>query len=181
MKKEKAVALKVQENELEHLKSNYAKAGKVRAHKKDLSKSQAETELRIATLDGGEIEELVEQMTSLMDQHRVLQQLKTLMDSCILERDLTVKNIETIQENLELYQGALNTSNECTESDEQLKKLLKDYLASMDQQKGEQECLNEKRTEMETELALIESDLSRQLTLRGQYQAEVQVRVSLDC
>ncbi len=105
LRKEKGNALKVEENELEHLKLNYSKAGKVRERKDEINQSMTETERRIAVLDGGEIERLVEQMTSLMDQHRSLQGLKAQLDSNRLEQDMIKKNMDSIKENLELYHG----------------------------------------------------------------------------
>jgi DNA repair protein RAD50 len=105
LRKEKALQLKVQDNELEHLKSNFAKSGRVREHKRTIEQQVSQTELRIAELDGGEIEKLVEQMTSLMDQHREFQGLQAQVESSELEKSHIQKNIETIKENLELYNG----------------------------------------------------------------------------
>jgi hypothetical protein len=105
LRKEKGNALKVEENELEHLKLNYSKAGRVRERKEEIVKSMTETQHRIAVLDGGEIERLVDQMTSLMDQHRSLQSLKAQLDSSRLEQDMVKKNMVSIKENLELYHG----------------------------------------------------------------------------
>lgn len=111
LRKEKGNALKVEENELEHLKLNYSKAGRVRERKEEVVKSMTQTDNRIAVLDGGEIERLVEQMTSLMDQHRSLQSLRAQLDSSRLERDMIKKNMDSIKENLELYHGMRNESS----------------------------------------------------------------------
>lgn len=63
LKKDKTGDLKVQENELLHLKNSFSKSSKVRDTKNQVHSLMIETELRIATLDGGEIEGLVDQMT----------------------------------------------------------------------------------------------------------------------
>jgi DNA repair protein RAD50 len=66
LKKDKTGDLKLQENELLHLKSSFVKSAKVKETKNQIHSLMIETELRIAALDGGEIEGVVESMTGYL-------------------------------------------------------------------------------------------------------------------
>ena len=65
-----------------------------------------------------------------------------------------------------------------TESDEQLQELLRQYLSNIDEQNERQEELDMTRSGVEAELSMIDSDLSKRLTERGQFQAEANVSPS---
>lgn len=102
-----------------------------------------------------------------MDQNQKFQKLMSDQKSISLEKEILVKNLKNLEENLELYQ----------ESEQDLNDLLQDYRKSLQEQKNNQEKLEGQRQDISQDLALLESSLSTHCTLKGTYQAQVDVLI----
>lgn len=100
-----------------------------------------------------------------MDQNQKYQKLMSDQKSISLEKEILVKNLKDLEENLELYH----------ESEEDLNNLLKDYRKSLQDQKNTQDKLESQRRDISQDLAMLESSLSTHCTLKGTYQAQVDV------
>jgi chromosome segregation ATPase len=100
-----------------------------------------------------------------MDQNQKFQKLMSDQKSVCLEKEILVKNLKDLQDNLELYE----------ESEEDLKKLLQDYRKSLLEEKNNQDKLEVQREDISQDLAMLESSLSTHCTLKGTYQAQLDV------
>jgi len=104
-------------------------------------------------------------MKRLMDQNQKYQKLMSNVKSQSLEREILIKNLTDLKENLELYE----------ESEEDLQKLLQDYRKSLQEEKNNQDNLEMQREDVSQDLAMLESSLSTHCTLKGTYKAQLDV------
>jgi DNA repair protein RAD50 len=121
---------------------------------------------RLQQLDGGEIDNLHNEMTQIVDKRREITNIQNRMQQCILEKDMALRNITELSNSIEIL----------NESDEELVAMnsqLSQFIHDQVNQKAKFE--NEKRR-LQHELSNCQKDLSDQYSLKGQYQAEEQAQ-----
>ena len=162
-----SVNIKLEDNNLAHLKDKHSKASRVVDHKNNLKSKITETELRIAELEGGEIESTNEKIENLSDQIRTYNELQGQIKSAMAESDMYTRNITSLTKDLEVFH----------ESDEELKSLLQEHLKSVLNKDAEQKECESHKMDAEEQLATVQAELSEQIRLSGVYQAEANVKL----
>ncbi|KAJ3069579.1 DNA repair protein rad50, partial [Quaeritorhiza haematococci] len=101
-------------------------------------------------------------MEDCIETERKLKDLQSRIEQLTRERELIIRNMESMRESMEVYE----------ESDEQLQELLQSHLRSLGTKNEEVDKLEDEKSRISEELAKVQKDHSRKLTLRGQLQAE---------
>jgi DNA repair protein RAD50 len=121
---------------------------------------------RLQQLDGGEIDNLHNEMTQIVDKRREITNIQNRMEQCILEKDMTLRNIKELSNSIDIL----------NQSDEELSTMnsqLSQFIHDQENQKLKFE--NEKRR-LQQEVSNCQKELSEQFSLKGQYQAEEQAQ-----
>ncbi|KAJ3370046.1 DNA repair protein rad50 [Kappamyces sp. JEL0680] len=162
IRKKTLVEMKANKVELDNLKQNKARAAKFQ---KDLHKMASEINVmsaRIAEIDSGELEQVNAKITDLMDQSTELNRIKNRIDQFTLERDMVMKNAETLAQNTTLLY----------DSDADLQNKLNQFNQSISKQSSDQDKLERRKAEIAQQQSGLQLQISNQLALQGRLEAE---------
>ncbi|KAJ2994360.1 DNA repair protein rad50 [Globomyces sp. JEL0801] len=164
IRKKQAIDIKVDQTQLESDRIDKERAAKLRV---ELSKTETSIEKgqeRINELDGqnGLIHNLENELNSVIERRQEISQLRNRIDQFQLEREMILKNIETLSTNLTIL----------PHTDEDLEKVMKQHHNSIHTQISDQKRLEERKVEITKQEDDLRRQVSEQYTIRGQYQAE---------
>ncbi|KAI8898254.1 hypothetical protein BC833DRAFT_620511 [Globomyces pollinis-pini] len=164
IRKKQAIDIKVDQTQLESDRIDKERAAKLRVELSKTETSIQKGQERINELDGqnGLIQNLENELNSVIERRQEISQLRNRIDQFQLEREMILKNIETLSTNLTIL----------PHTDEDLEKVMKQHHNSIHTQISDQKRLEERKVEITKQEDDLRRQVSEQYTIRGQYQAE---------
>ena len=167
IKKETSASIKEFAAELVHLRTLKDKANRVAD---DLEKTRlqiSQLDDRIEELDGGIIDKVVHDMSTLMEQQQRLSLLVSKRSEYISKHQMLTERIHEISSSVEIY----------NEPDDELQQLLEKYLSSLTFQKDEQDALEANKSRLSEQHETMARNISECYTRRGQLVAENEAHI----
>ncbi|KAJ3245616.1 DNA repair protein rad50 [Chytriomyces hyalinus] len=163
LRKDQTAQIKVDYNELEHLKLNRERADSLSKDREEMEERIAKALARKSELESGEIEVVSSQLRNLEREQQKLQNLYSQIQQHEMKRNMLAASIEEMKAVMEIFE----------DSDEDLKTMLKQYQESVQRESANLYQLEEAVMEATRHISEKESEIGRLLTSKGQMQAEV--------
>ncbi|KAJ3197482.1 DNA repair protein rad50 [Irineochytrium annulatum] len=164
-RKDQTAQIKVDENELHHLRVNKEKADEVARELQILKGRITRGIERKSALEGGEINDVLEKLRGMERELQKYQKVETDLRESQMKKDLIMGNIDEITKSITIYE----------DSDEELMDMLQQYQNSIKNRGAEYSTLDEKNRRLRHDLQTKEKSQNQALTKRGKLQAEEEV------
>ncbi|KAJ3118668.1 DNA repair protein rad50 [Physocladia obscura] len=163
LRKDSTVQIRIGQGELNHLKENKERADILQKELDVLSDRIAVSTERKNELADTEIKSISEKLKLLERERNELHGIHMEINAREIKRNFLMGSLEELKADIEIFE----------ETDEELASMLKQYETSVEMQQNELIELNEIVEQYCRSISRIESDLSKELTAKGQLQAEI--------
>ncbi|BFZ64098.1 DNA repair protein rad50 [Saitoella coloradoensis] len=161
LRKDQAVQIKIDQNTLEHLKSDKERSDKIKAQSDAILQNVSQSQERIEQLDA-QLKDLTGEQDELFDSNQAFQQIIADLQQSRQQYALMEDQLHELKKDLTEYE----------ESDEQLQDMQANFASRMQAAEGNVHVLSEQRADMEHRMAELRHELNAKLSELGRINAQ---------